>query len=70
MSDEIMRIVDKLCAEAIRPKGYSQSHARKIWKESTSQQAMRAMLYGSSSMKLQPGEFPRLVPLNSDAHHE
>jgi hypothetical protein len=62
MNDEIMRIVDKVCAEAIRPKGYSQSHARKIWKEATSQHAMRALLYGSSSMRMQPGQFPRLVP--------
>lgn len=61
-SDDIMRIVDKACAEAARPKGYSQSHARKIWREMTTEHAMRAMLTGSSAMKLKPGEFPGLVP--------
>lgn len=65
-SDDIMRIVDRLCAEVARPRGYSQSHARKIWKEATTKHAMDAMLYGSSAMKLQPGKFPGLVPLNSD----
>lgn len=64
MTDDIMRIVDRACAAAIRPKGYSQSHARKIWKEATTRHVMEAMLYGSSAMKVQPGSFPRLVPLN------
>lgn len=68
MNDEMSRLLDKVCAAAARPKGYSQSHARKIWRESTTEHAMRAFIYGSSTMKVTSGEFPRLTPLNGPDH--
>lgn len=42
----------RLLNEAIRPKGYSQSHARKLFKERVSQHYRRALIYGSSNMRI------------------
>lgn len=46
------QILKRLQDEAIRPKGYSQSHARKLFKERVSQHYRRALIYGSSSMRM------------------
>jgi len=46
------QIMKRLLNEAIRPKGYSQSHARKLFKERVSQHYRRALIYGSSNMRI------------------
>lgn len=42
----------RLLNEAIRPKGYSQSHARKLYRERIDQHYRRALLTGRSYMRL------------------
>jgi hypothetical protein len=65
--EDIQRAADRLIVAAMRPRGYSQSHARKVWKEMTAQHATRSLLHGSSALRLEHGKFPRLVPLNREA---